>query len=188
MSTPMDSTRGLFSRAKKGDLEAREKLWKRLRERLCRYAHGRLPKRLRSLMETEDVVQDALAQTFRRIDLFDPKHSGAFGVTLFVTIKNCLIDQHRRASRQPAASETATGLIAGGLSPMEEVIEKEKLKRVITARSKLSEEDQALLSARLDLDLGFSDVALLFGKPSPDAARVAVQRAIARLVKKMHHP
>ena len=41
MSSPMDSTRGLFFRAKKGDLEAREKLWKKLRERLCRYAHGR---------------------------------------------------------------------------------------------------------------------------------------------------
>jgi RNA polymerase sigma-70 factor (ECF subfamily) len=182
----MDSTRGLFFRAKNGDLEAREKLWKKLRERLCRYAHGRLPKRLRSLVETEDVVQDALAQTFRRIDLFDPKHSGAFGVALWVTIKRCLIDQHRRAGRQPAEGETASSLAAQGPSPMEEAIEKEKLERVITARSKLSEEDQALLHARLDLDLGFTDVALLFGKPSPDAARVAVQRAIARLVKKMH--
>jgi len=185
MSSPMDSTRGLFFRAKNGDLEAREKLWKKLRERLCRYAHGRLPKRLRSLVETEDVVQDALAQTFRRIDLFDPKHSGAFGVALFVTIKRCLIDQHRRAGRQPAAGETATSLVANGLSPMEEAIEKERLERVMSARSRLSEEDQALLNARLDLDLGFTDVALLFGKPSPDAARVAVQRAIGRLVKKM---
>jgi RNA polymerase sigma-70 factor (ECF subfamily) len=182
----MDSTRGLFFRAKEGDLEAREKLWKKLRERLCRYAHGRLPKRLRSLVETEDVVQDALAQTFRRIDLFDPKHSGAFGVALWVTIKRCLIDQHRRAGRQPAEGETASSLAAQGPSPMEEAIEKEKLERVISARSKLSEEDQALLHARLDLDLGFTDVALLFGKPSPDAARVAVQRAIGRLVKKMH--
>ena len=185
MSSPMDSTRGLFFRAKAGDLEAREKLWKKLRERLCRYAHGKLPRRLRSLVETEDVVQDALAQTLRRVDLFDPKHSGAFGVALFKTMKRCLIDQHRRAGRQPAEGETASSLAAQGPSPMEEAIEKEKLERVITARSKLSDEDQALLQARLDLDLGFSDVALLFGKPSPDAARIAVQRAIARLVKKM---
>lgn len=185
MSSPMDSTRGLFFRAKNGDLEAREKLWKKLRERLCRYAHGKLPRRLRSLVETEDVVQDALAQTFRHIDLFDPRHSGAFGVALFVTMKRCLIDQHRRAGRQPEVGETATSLAAEGLSPMEEAIEKEKLERVISARSKLSEEDQALLHARLDLDLGFTDVALLFGKPSPDAARVAVKRAIGRLVKKM---
>ncbi len=185
MSTPMDSTRGLFFRARNGDLEAREKLWKRLRERLCRYAHGRLPKRLRGLVETEDVVQDALAQTFRRIDLFDPKHSGAFGVSLFLTIKRCLIDQHRFASRQPAAAETATSLVAEGLSPMEEAIEKEKLERVMTARNKLSDEDQALLHARLDLDLHWSDVALLFGKTSPDAARMAVERAVKRLVAKM---
>ncbi len=185
MSSPMDSTRGLFSRARNGDVEAREKLWKRLRERLCRYAHGRLPKKLRSLVETEDVVQDALAQTFRRIDLFDPKHSGAFGVTLYRTMKNCLIDQHRKAGRQPASGGTVTSLLADGLSPMEEAIEKEKLERVITARAKLSEEDQALLNARLELDLEFGDVALLFGKPSPDAARVAVKRAIGRLVKKM---
>jgi len=182
----MDSTCGLFFRAKHGDLEAREKLWKKLRDRLCRYAHGKLPRRLRSLVETEDVVQDALTQTLRRIDLFDPKHSGAFGVALFVTMKRCLIDQHRRASRQPAPGETATSLVAEGPSPMEEAIEKEKLERVITARFKLSEEDQALLTARLDLDLGYPDVAQLFGKPSPDAARVAVQRAIGRLVKKMH--
>lgn len=185
MSSPMDSTRGLFFRAKKGDLEAREKLWKKLRERLCRYAHGRLPKRLRSLMETEDVVQDALAQTFRRIDLFDPKHSGAFGVSLFTTMKNCLIDQHRRASRQPVEVGTATSLAAADLSPMEEAIEKEKLERVMSARSRLSEGDQALLNARLDLDLSYTDVALLFGKPSPDAARVAYERVVKRLVSKM---
>ncbi len=185
MSSPMDSTRGLFFLAKNGDLEARERLWKKLRERLCRYAHGKLPRRLRSLVETEDVVQDALAQTYRNVDLFDPKHSGAFGVALFTTMKRCLIDQHRRAGRQPAQGDTVTSLAAEGLSPMEEAIEKEKLESVITARSKLSEEDQALLHARLDLDLGFSDVALLFGKPSPDAARVAVKRAIGRLVKKM---
>lgn len=185
MSSPMDSTRGLFFRAKNGDLEAREKLWKRLRERLCRYAHGRLPKKLRSLMETEDVVQDALTQTFRRIDLFDPKHSGAFGVSLFTTMKRCLIDQHRRAGRQPAEGGTATSLAAEGLSPMEEAIEKEKLERIMTARSRLCEEDQALLSARLDLDLSYTDVALLFGKPSPDAARVAYERVIKRLVSKM---
>jgi RNA polymerase sigma-70 factor (ECF subfamily) len=181
----MDSTRGLFFRARNGDLEAREKLWKKLRERLCRYAHGRLPKRLRNLVETEDVVQDALAQTFRRVDLFDPKHSGAFGVALFVTMKRCLIDQHRRASRQPAAEGTVTSLAAEGLSPMEEAIEKEKLERVMTARSRLSEEDQALLYAKLELDLNWGDVALMFGKPSPDAARVGYERAVKRLVSKM---
>lgn len=185
MSSPMDSTRGLFSRAKNGDEEAREKLWKRLRERLCRYAHGKLPRRIRSLVETEDVVQDALAKTFRHIDLFDPKHSGAFGVTLFKTMKSCLIDQHRWAGRQPVAGETATSLMADGLSPMEEAIEKEKLERVKTARSRLSDVDQALLDARLDLDLSYGDVALLFGKPSPDAARVAYERAVKRLVSKM---
>jgi RNA polymerase sigma factor (sigma-70 family) len=185
MSSPMDSTRGLFFRAKNGDLEAREKLWKKLRERLCRYAHGRLPKRLRSLMETEDVVQDALAQTFRRVDLFDPKHSGAFGVALFVAMKRCLIDQHRRASRQPVAEGTATSLAAEGLSPMEEAIEKEKLEHVLTARGKLSEEDQALLNGRLELLLNWSEMALMFGKPSPDAARVAFERAVKRLVAKM---
>ncbi len=185
MSAPMDSTRGLFFRAKSGDLEARERLWEKLRARLCRYAHGRLPQRLRSLVETDDVVQEALAQTFRRIDLFDPKHSGAFGVALHVTMKRCLIDQHRRADRRPAADETATSLVAEGPSPMEQAIEKEKLERVFSARSQLREEDQALLHARLDLELGFSDVALLFGKPSPDAARVAFERAVKRLVAKM---
>lgn len=185
MSSPMDSTQGLFFRARNGDLEAREKLWKKLRERLCRYAHGRLPKRLRSLMETEDVVQDALAQTFRRVDLFDPKHSGAFGVALFTTMKHCLIDKHRLAGRQPLADGTATRLAAVGPSPIEEAIEKEKLERVMSARSKLSDEDQALLYAKLELDLHWGDVALMFGKPSPDAARVGYERAVKRLISKM---
>ncbi|MEP7010423.1 MAG: sigma-70 family RNA polymerase sigma factor [Acidobacteriota bacterium] len=185
MSSPMDSTRGLFLRARDGDMEAREKLWKKLRERLCRYAHGKLPRRLRSLVETEDVVQNVLARTIRRADVFDPKHSGAFGVNLFTALKHELIDQYRHASRQPVEGETATSLAAQGLSPMEEAIEKEKLDRVITARSRLSDEDQALLNARLDLDLPYGDVALLFAKPSPDAARVAYERAIKRLVAKM---
>ncbi len=185
MSSPMDSTRGLIRRAQNGDLEAREKLWKRVRDRLHRLAHGRLPRHARGLVETDDVVQEALAHTFRRIDFFDPKHSGAFNKVLQLTVDRCLVDQHRRAKRRPSANETATDLVAQEPSAIEEAIKKETLEQVMSARDRLSPEDQALLHARLDLQLDWNEVALFCRKASSDAARVGVRRAIVRLIKLM---
>ena len=54
------------------------------------------------------------------------------------------------------------------------------------ALSELSEQDRELVIARLEWDLSWSEIAEALGKPTPDAARVAVHRAILKLAKVMH--
>jgi RNA polymerase sigma-70 factor (ECF subfamily) len=67
----------LLARAQCGDALALEALMGRYLTRLQRWASGRLPPAARSAVDTDDVVQDALFNTFRRLDSFQPQHDGA---------------------------------------------------------------------------------------------------------------
>ena len=66
----------LLARAKQGDAVALEALMGRHLARLQRWASGRVPAAARGLLDTDAVVQDALLNTFRRLDQFVPRHDG----------------------------------------------------------------------------------------------------------------
>jgi DNA-directed RNA polymerase specialized sigma24 family protein len=76
-SAPLESTFHLISRARAGDRDALERLFARHAGPLQRWASGRLPKWARQLSDTDDLVQDALVQTFKRIGEFEPRGVGA---------------------------------------------------------------------------------------------------------------
>ena len=54
------------------------------------------------------------------------------------------------------------------------------------ALSRLKNDDQTLIVGRLELGYSYDQLALVVGKSSPDAARVALRRALARLVEEMN--
>ena len=54
-------------------------------------------------------------------------------------------------------------------------------------RDELRESDRDAIVGRLELGLSYDELAELLGKPSPDAARKAAQRALVRLVDDMKH-
>jgi RNA polymerase sigma-70 factor (ECF subfamily) len=180
-----DSTRGLFRRARAGDSEARDLLWRRLIPRLQRFAHGRLPRGARGLLDTDDLVQDVLMKTLRGVERFDPHHSGALGGYLRDALLNRIRDEARRLGRRPVVSEAVSEPIAADLSPIEEAIEHEEFARYERAMLRITEGERELIHCRIELGLGFSDIARLLDKPSPDAARVATSRAVARLAREM---
>jgi RNA polymerase sigma-70 factor (ECF subfamily) len=62
----------------------------------------------------------------------------------------------------------------------------EALARYERALARLDEDDRALVLARVEMDLDYAAVAVSCGKPSPDAARMAVTRALVRLAKEMN--
>ena len=62
------------------------------------------------------------------------------------------------------------------------VKEKELVARQEAVLNQLRPSDRALLVARIELGYNYAQIARLFGKPSPDAARVAVHRALRRAV------
>ena len=66
----LESTFQLISWAREGDQDAIERLFARHLKPLQRWATGRLPRWARDLANTDDLVQDTMLQTFKRIDNF----------------------------------------------------------------------------------------------------------------------
>ncbi len=67
----------------------------------------------------------------------------------------------------------------------ESALDPEKLERYEAALQALKPEDREAIIARVELGMSYADIALERGKPSSDAARMAVSRAVSRLAEKM---
>ena len=51
----------------------------------------------------------------------------------------------------------------------------------------VSEDERQLLHLRIELDLGYQEIAVMVGRPSADATRMAIQRALRKLAYAMGH-
>lgn len=179
------STVDLLSKVRAGDDAARATLFERYLSRLRAWTRSRVPHTARPTTDTDDLVQDALLQTLQRVETFTPEHSGAFRGYIRRVLKSRLADAARLAERRPAATETASRIFDAGPSPLETAIGAESLDRYERAYQRLSLEDQSILTARLDDGITYRELAVEHGKPSSDAARMAVKRALMKLAREM---
>ena len=182
-----DTTIALLALAREGDEAARDAIFTRYLPRLRRWAHGRLPRFAREHLDTEDIVQDTLLQSVRRMHAFNPQHERAFCAYVCEALRNRLRDAVRRASRRPAPQPLAAEPAASEPSPLEQAVGRETLSRYEMALRNLRESDRELIVARVELNLDYEEIADLLGKPSVAAARVAVSRALLRLGAQMGH-
>jgi RNA polymerase sigma-70 factor (ECF subfamily) len=163
-----------------------ERLFAQQVPRLLRWTRGRLPRWARDLADTSDLVQDALLATFRRLDRFDPRIEGALQAYLRQAVLNRIRDEARRARRRPAAEPLDEELReAPEASPLENAIGTQGTERYRAALEGLRPEEREAIIARVELGYSYSQIAHMLGKPSPDAARVAVNRALARVAQAM---
>ncbi|HEX5107058.1 MAG TPA: RNA polymerase sigma factor [Vicinamibacterales bacterium] len=95
------STVELVALAQQGDRSALDRLFARHAPPLRRWASGRLPGWARDLADTDDVVQDALLQTFKRIEDFEARGAGSLHAYLRQAVLNRIRDQLRRLKRRP---------------------------------------------------------------------------------------
>jgi DNA-directed RNA polymerase specialized sigma24 family protein len=70
-------------------------------------------------------------------------------------------------------------------SPLERALGAESFQRYDAALGQLSEPEREGVIARLELGCSYQEVALLLGKPSDDAARMTVARALERMAAVM---
>jgi len=184
----MASTADLLARARAGDRQAVEALFSRYLPPLRRWARGRLPQRARDLRDTDDLVQETLIHTLRRLDAFEMRHEGALHAYLRQAIVNRVRDEVRRAGRSPIQTDVVDHeeAMAGGVSPLEEAIGREALERYERALATLRPEEREAVIARVELGHRYDEVAAALGKPSPDAARMLVGRALLRLAEEMN--
>jgi len=183
----VSSTADLLRRARAGDADALNDLFRRHLPPLRRWARGRLPRWTRDLRDTEDLVQETLAQTLRRIDVFEPRHEGALQAYLRQALINRVRDEVRRLTRYPAAAtlEESDRFADPAASPLEEAIGKEALERYEAAIGRLKPEEREIIIARVEMQQSYQQIAAAHGKSSPDAARMAVTRALMRLAEEM---
>jgi RNA polymerase sigma factor (sigma-70 family) len=182
---PVESTAQLIERARSGDRAALDALFARYLLPLRRWASGRLPGWARDLTDTQDLVQDVLFQTFRRLGDFEPRGEGSLQAYLRQALRNRLLDELRRVRRRPAHTVLDSQREDDAPSPLEEAIGQEGLERYERALSALRAEDREAVVARIELGYSYPEIAQMLEKPSPDAARMTVGRALARLAQEM---
>jgi RNA polymerase sigma factor (sigma-70 family) len=181
----LDSTFELVERAKSGDDDALNQLFARYLPPLRRWASGRLPRWTRDLMDTDDLVQETVFRAVKRIDRFESRHEGALQAYLRQAIVNRIRDELRRGKRSPAMVALDDNESDRAASPLESAIGAEAVDRYEAALKRLRPEEREAIVARIEMDGSFQQVAVALGKPSADAARMAVSRALLRLAEEM---
>lgn len=180
-----ESTSHLLEQARSGDQDAVNRLFARHARPLQRWASGRLPKWARQVSDTDDLVQETLLQTFKRIQEFEPRGAGALQAYLRQAILNRIREELRRKARRPDGTSLSDLAVGSHLSPLEQAIGAEAIERYDAALARLRPEEQETLIGRIELGYTYEELAQALGKPTADAARKAAGRALIRLVQEM---
>jgi RNA polymerase sigma-70 factor (ECF subfamily) len=183
-----ESTLSLLTRARAGDTQAMNDLFARYVPAIRRWARGRLPRQVRDLADTSDLVQEALIQTFTHIGGFEHRGEGAFQAYVRQAVMNRVRDELRRGQRQPVREALEESHPDGRQSPLDAAIGAELLDRYDAALQRLTADERDLIIARLELGLTYAELATALERPSADAARMAVGRALIRLAQELGGP
>ena len=119
-----------------------------------------------------------------RIEVRGP---GGFQAYVRQAVLNRIRDEVRWAARRPGPGGVPETLPDPAPSPLEHAIGADVLARYERALAALSEEDRELLHLRIELAIDYQEIAAMTGRPTRDAARMAIQRALARLAEAMSH-
>jgi len=185
---PPDETVELVNRVRSGDQDALALLMARFLPRLRRWASGRMPIALRDLADTSDFVQDVLLQSFQKVGRLDAGREGGLQAYLRQAVLNRIRDEFRRSRRRPDTVELEPTHPDEGPSPLEAAIGRQGLDRYERALAALRPVDREAVIARLELGFTYEEVANLLGKPTANAARMAVERALVRLIDELSEP
>ena len=100
-------------------------------------------------------------------------------------VMNRIREELRRHGRRPAQDALESGLEDDAASPLEAAIGQETVDWYESALATLSPEEREAIVARLELGMTHQEIADALGKPSADAARMIVARAMVQLARAM---
>jgi RNA polymerase sigma-70 factor (ECF subfamily) len=148
---PLESTHDLLSLVRQGDRDALERLYARCVPSLRRWARGRLPAAARGALDTQDLVQDTVVNSLRRLDRFESRHEGALQAYLRQAVLNRIRDEARRFTRRPVPSELTDSFESEAASPLDIAIGREGVARYEAALQRLRPTDREAIVGRLEL-------------------------------------
>jgi RNA polymerase sigma factor (sigma-70 family) len=180
-----ETTFRLLERVRAGDEVALEALFARYLVPLRRWARGRLPRWARDARDTQDLVQDTLLQTFKRIESFEYRGEGALQAYLRQVLMNRIRCELRRLGRQTPPTALDSQAPDDSPSPLEAAVGRQAAERYEVALARLRPEDREAIIARMEMGYSYERLAEALGKPSPDAARKAARRALLKLAVEM---
>ena len=170
----------MLERAKRGDTLAGWVLIERALPPLRRWTQGRLPRYARAGEDTEDVVQDAVIGTLRRLSRFEHRTVGALQAYLRAAVVNRIRDLIRSARRRGTVVDVPDDLHDSSASPQERALMNERLDQFLDALQRLRPSDRQVIVWRIELGYSIDDIANRLGK-SRETAGKTVSRAVARL-------
>jgi RNA polymerase sigma-70 factor, ECF subfamily len=177
-----EPTMELVVRARGGDRRAVEALLQRSIPHLKRWAHGKLPAAARNSLDTGDLVQETVLHVLRKLDTFMPRHVGAMQAYLRLSVLNRIRDEVRKIGRHPVSTELPDDMQSDQPSPEEQAVRNEAVSQYFDALGILIPRERQLVVARIEAQWTYDEIAKHFGMSTPDAARMAVTRALARLL------
>ncbi len=130
-------------------------------------------------------MQDVTINVFRRLHRIELRFPGALLAYLRRSVSNRVADEHRRAVRQGPTATLDENLPDGQQSPLDATIDRDKVRVYRAALLTLNADDRLAIVLRLERGEGYDLIAARLGKPTPNAARVAVARAMFKLAKQM---
>ena len=176
----------LLARARQGDKAALDEVFARSIPPLKRWAHGRLPAWARGLVDTDDLVQETVIGTLRQINVFEYRADAALQAYLRQAVMNRIKNEIRRVSRHPVPESLDSSPEDPAASPLETLIGKQAIEAYDNALAKLEPPEQEAVIGRVELGLSYPELAKAMQRPSPDAARMAVGRALLKLAKHLN--
>jgi RNA polymerase sigma-70 factor (ECF subfamily) len=174
----------VLAQAQKGDRRAAHVLIVRALPAVRRWAHGRLPRYARGTADTEDIVQDAVMRTLRRLTRFQHRTVGGLQAYLRQSVINRVRDLIRGSRRQGTASDEPPDARDWKPSPLEAAIMRQQLDTFLLALHRLRPADRQLIIWRVELGYTAAEIATRLGK-SQAAAGMSITRAMTRLAKEL---
>jgi RNA polymerase sigma factor (sigma-70 family) len=170
----------LVRRARAGDHDALGELYDRFRDRVARFATGRLG----DPEKAEDVTSETFEGVLRGLPGYRPGTD--FEAWLFTIAHRRVADHFRRRARRREVNldETGASAAATAAGPEDAVLAAERRAEVAVAFRRLRSDQQEVLALRVLGGLSAAQVAKVIGK-SEGAVRVAQHRALLDLRAQM---
>lgn len=187
----------MVQKAKTGDDQALNHLMERYLPRVLKIVRMRMGAKLRSQMESMDMVQDVMQRALKGFDQFDLRHEGAFLHWLRKMVQHEILEwsEHYNAQmRDPNKEIHSDG--ADGRSVLDDIPTdsvwnqslrlhlKDDVLRLEQAMDDLSEEHREIIIMRQHEDLSFPEIGKIL-KCTEDAARMKYARAMNNLTNAM---
>ncbi|HEX6810172.1 MAG TPA: sigma-70 family RNA polymerase sigma factor [Planctomycetota bacterium] len=198
MDHNLTQTWELVVKAKGGDGDALNRLFKRYYERVRRSVRVRIGSRLRSRMDSDDILQPTFAKAFENFDRFEMRHEGSFLHWLAEYAERQIhdaADRENAVKRLPPAGQVSLDDDGGTESrakldvpgrttgPVDRVVRGEREVAVEECLEQLAEHHRMVIVLRDYDGLEWNEVAEKMGKNTDSAVREMHRRALLELAK-----